>query len=112
MLEIYNNVSFRYAPVGAAPYPTGGMPYPQAAPQQSPYPPQQGYPPQGYQAPYPSGPAGIYLQYSFVYTLNQILIISLFQLVDVNMNPPTYNEVVAPGGNFQKQAPYNPNYTG
>ena len=57
MWLIYDGFSFRYAPVGAAPYPTG-MPYPQAAPSQSPYPPQTGYPPQGYQAPYPPGPAG------------------------------------------------------
>lgn len=69
MWSIYDDdVSFRYAPVGAAPYPTGGMPYPQAAPQQSPYPPQTGYPPQGYQAPYPPGPPGNLL-YTNLYKL-------------------------------------------
>ena len=91
------------------PYPTGGMPYPQAAPSQSQYPPQAGYPPQGYQAPYPAGPAGNYWQNSVILESNTN---NPFHIVAANMNPPTYNEVVAHGDNFQKQAPYNPNFSG
>lgn len=61
-MVLSNVISFRYPPVGGAPYPTGGMPYPHAGPPQGQYPPQAGYPPQGYQAPYPTGPSGNYWQ--------------------------------------------------
>lgn len=72
---------------GNAPYPAtpygqqGGMPYP---PQGGAYAPTASpYPPQSASAPYP---------------------------VQQEMNPPPYNDVVT-NQSYQKQAPYNPNYS-
>lgn len=74
--------------MGGAPYPTGapmaGVPYPPApyGQPQGMYPPASSpYPPQA--APYPP---------------------------QQEMNPPTYTDVVG-NQTYQKQAPYNPNYT-
>lgn len=88
-------------------YPAAGMPYPAYPPQQggSPYPPQSTpYPPAGAAAPYP--PAGGAAPYP----------ISPYPPQNgaqygQGMNPPAYNEVVG-NENYQKQAPYNPNFSG
>lgn len=84
-----------YPPTGASPYPaTGVAHYP---PTSAPYPPttyeppQQSFPPSA-SSPYPPQIA----------PYNQAMI---------NQQPPAYNEVVFNETN-QKQAPYNPNFTG
>jgi hypothetical protein len=64
------------------PYQTNVAPYPTYPPQNSPYPQQS--------APYPSQPAP--------YPQSNVL-------------PPAYNEVVG-SSDYQKQSPYNPNFSG
>lgn len=80
-----------YPGAGNAPYPVGGnAPYPPAPYGQQPtamYPPANSTPYPPTTAPYPNAPP------------------------QAMMNPPAYNEVVFTE-NHQKQAPYNPNFSG